>query len=49
MVTATKPIRPTKIYFKDEAEMTEFIKNPSENMDRVREMMQKHQPAKKRK
>lgn len=55
MVTVTKPIRPTMITFEDDSEMNDFInyaKNTEKtknNMERVRKMMQKHQPAKKRK
>lgn len=56
MTTATKPIRPTEIVFESESDIDNFInyatrkdRTNNETMNRVREMMKNHKPAKKRK
>ena len=56
MVTAIKPIRPTYIEFESEEEMQRFInyatskkKSESPGLDRLRQLMKEHQPAKERK
>lgn len=51
-----RPIRPTTLIFNDDAEVLEFIINyatsseitNSEGMERTRQMMRNHKPAKRR-
>jgi|GEM_PF-2974692 len=56
MTTTTKPIRPTRLTFENDADMQRFInyahnnkKTEDDDMKRVREMMKNHRPAPKRK
>jgi hypothetical protein len=54
MSTATKPIRPTKVNFESSTEEQKFVNYANQNtktesvgMDRIREMMNKHQEKRK--
>ena len=56
MTTAIKPIRPTHLEFESEEEMQKFIhyatsktKTDSPGLERLRQLLKEHEPAKERK